>query len=61
MGKFKRGDDPFKKLSDDQKDFIKAKVLELSNMKAVRDHYNKKTLVDKFAREVAVLILPEGR
>jgi hypothetical protein len=60
MRKFKRGDDPYSKLSKDQKDFIKAKVLELGTLRAVRNHYNKGALVDKFAYDVAVLVLPEG-
>jgi len=58
MGKFKRKDDPILssqkgRLSPEQKAFIKAKVKELGSMKVVRNHYNLKTLVDRFARSEA--------
>jgi hypothetical protein len=60
MGKFKRTD-PFARLTSEQKDFIKMKVLELGNLKNVRSFYNKDALVDRFALQVARMIFAEDR
>jgi hypothetical protein len=53
MGKFKRGDGAYSKLSSDQKTFIKARVKDLGSMEAVQRIYNLQTLVDRFARSEA--------
>ena len=53
MPKFKRTNKPnansYSRLSPDQKAFVKAKVKELGSMEEVKLHYNKGTLVDRFA------------